>query len=494
MPLPSPIAAAPAYHRHRPEQTALYAIVAEYFPRFVREIERAGGHLPSFVRQEFEDYLKCGLLEHGFLRVKCDGCLHEHLVAFSCKHRGFCPSCGARRMAESAAHLVDHVFPEVAVRQWVLTFPFPLRFLLATQPEALTAVLAVVQRALSTFVIQHSGLTVSSGARIGAVTLIQRFGSALNLNVHLHMLVLDGAYTFSGQRPTFQRARRPNNNELNQLLDTLSRRIVRLLERRGLLMADPEHPSLDLLPDSSLDHLQAASVAYRIAIGPHARRKALTLYSVPPLDETPNNPLLAQGAGFSLHASTVCEPWQRSRLERLCRYITRPPVATKRLSVDRQGRVVYRYKQPFRDGSTHVVLEPLDFMFRMNGMPRAQGCAGAAIARLAALVPRPRLNLTRFHGVFAPNFKHRKRIVPRRSRRLDADHPPAPMSWMQRLKRVFAIDIETCPDCGGRLRVIACIEEPRLIRKILEHVRRREALISRLPRAPPDSHPGLNLT
>ena len=87
------------------------------------------------------------------------------------------------------------------------------------------------------------------------------------------------------------------------------------------------------------------------------------------------------------------------------------------------------------------MLEPLDF-----------------IARLAALVPRPRLNLTRFHGVFAPNFKHRKRIVPHRSRRsVDSEQPPAPMSWMQRLKRVFAIDIETCPDCGGKLRVIACI-------------------------------------
>ena len=95
---------------------------------------------------------------------------------------------------------------------------------------------------------------------------------------------------------------------------------------------------------------------------------------------------------------------------------------------------MYRYKQPFRDGSTHVVLEPLDFM-----------------ARLAALVPRPRLNLTRFHGVFAPNFKHRARIVPQRARnQVDADKPPAPMSWMQRLKRVFAIDIETCPECGAK--------------------------------------------
>ena len=74
--------------------------------------------------------------------------------------------------------------------------------------------------------------------------------------------------------------------------------------------------------------------------------------------------------------------------------------AGQRLSVDARGQVVYRYKRPFRDGSTHVVLEPLDFVFRMNGMPRAQGCARAAMARLASLVPGPRLNVTRFRGVF----------------------------------------------------------------------------------------------
>ena len=287
-----------------------------------------------------------------------------------------------------------------------------------------------------------------------------------------------GAYTFSCNRPTFHRARRPVGEELNGLLDTLSRRIVRVLERRGLLIADPQHPYLDLEPGSSLDHLQAASITYRIAIGPHAGRKALTLYSVPPVEAVPNNPPLAKVLGFTLHAATVCEAWQRTRLERLCRYITRPPIATKRLSVDVQGRVVYRYKHPFRDGSTHVVLEPLDF-----------------ISRLAALVPRPRLNLTRFHGVFAPNFKHRKRIVPHRSRRVvDSDKPPAPMSWMQRLKRVFAIDIETCPECGGKLRVIASIEDPPLIAKIMGHVRRREALIGNTPRSPPVLQPELTFT
>ena len=308
-----------------------------------------------------------------------------------------------------------------------------------------------------------------SCARTGAVTLIQRFGSALNLNVHLHMLFLDGAYTFRGRGAAFHRARRPSDAELAQLLETLSWRIVRLLERRGLLIADPECPALDFEAGSSLDQLQAASVNYRIAIGPHAGRKALTLYSVPPMQAAPSISLLARVAGFSLHAASVCEAHQRSRPERLCRYITRPPIATKRLSVDGRGRVVYQYKHPFRDGSTHVVLEPLDFM-----------------ARLAALVPRPRLNLTRFHGVFAPNFKRRSEVVPRRVRgRVDVDQPLAPMTWAQRLRRVFAIDIETCPECGGKLRVIACIEEPALVARILGHVQQRLESDNERARAPP---------
>ena len=112
------------YERHRPEQTLLYQLVQEYYPAFKAHLVEQGGALPGYVEQEFEDYLKCGRLEHGFLRVRCDSRHAEHLVAFSCKHRGFCPSCGARRMAESAAFLVDEVFPEQSVRQWVLSFPY----------------------------------------------------------------------------------------------------------------------------------------------------------------------------------------------------------------------------------------------------------------------------------------------------------------------------------------------------------------------------------
>ena len=147
---------------------------------------------------------------------------------------------------------------------------------------------------------------------------------------------------------------------------------------------------LDFEPGEAFDQLVGASIHYRIAVGPNAGRKALTLRAVPARPEPFPSSLLARRPGFSLHAATVCEAAQRDKLEKLCRHIARPAIANEGLSTNDRGQVIYRFKQPFRDGSTHVVLDPLDF-----------------IARLAALVPRPRSNLTRFHGVFAPNRKHR---------------------------------------------------------------------------------------
>lgn len=105
--------------------------------------------LPDYVVSEFEDYLKCGRLEHGFLRVRCESCHDGKLVAFSCKRRGFCPSCGSRRMADSAAHLVAEVLPNRPIRRWVLSLPFPLRYLFATNPKVMSRVLTIVHRVIS---------------------------------------------------------------------------------------------------------------------------------------------------------------------------------------------------------------------------------------------------------------------------------------------------------------------------------------------------------
>ena len=141
-------------------------------------------------------------------------------------------------------------------------------------------------------------------------------------------------------------------------------------------------------------HLHGHSITYRIAMGPQTGRKVFTLQTLPACD--PDDPdTVGKTAGFSLHAGVSAKARERDTLERLCRYITRPAVSEKRLSLTAHGKVRYELKTPYRDGTTHVIFEPLDF-----------------IARLAALVPKPRVNLTRFHGVFAPNSQHRAAITP----------------------------------------------------------------------------------
>jgi hypothetical protein len=166
-----------------------------------------------------------------------------------------------------------------------------------------------------------------------------------------------------------------------------------------------------------------------------------TLQTLP--DDNLGTTTVGEVSGFSLHAGIATKANERAKLERLCRYITRPPVSTKRLSMTRNGRVRYELKTPWRNGTTHVIFEPLDF-----------------ISRLVSLVPQPRVNLTRFHGVFAPNNKYRARVTPAKrgkgsktrvandnSEQTPAERHAA-MTWAQRLKRVFDIDIETCSECG----------------------------------------------
>jgi ribosomal protein S27E len=481
-----------AYDRHQPEQTLLYQLVEAHYPALVDQLAQQGKSLPEHVHREFEAYLKCGRLEHGFLRVRCDKCHFERLVAFSCKKRGFCPSCGARRMAETAALLADEVFPDVPLRQWVISFPFPLRYLFAAHPQAMGKVLGIVYRAISTHLIHKSELSLKEGAT-GAVTLIQRFGSALNLNIHFHILFLDGVYVHRDNRPPrFQRVKAPDKGELEELVQLISQRVGRCLERQGLLEQDTESAWLDLDPAEDTDampQILGSSISYRIAVGPQQGRKAFMIRTIRPLDRPdPGLERVARANGFSLHAGISCEGIQKDKRERLCRYISRPAVAVPRLSLSSTGKVVYTLKTPYRDGTTQVAFEPVDF-----------------VARLAALVPKPRVNLTRYHGVLAPNHRWRGLVTPaRRGKgiksisnaevRTPAERHAA-MTWAQRLKRVFSIDIEVCGRCGGSVRVIASIEDQDVIDRILTHLRQKEQETPTRPllvpptRAPPGTLP-----
>jgi hypothetical protein len=112
------------YAHRRPDESVLYGVVQAELEGFLAQAQARERPVPRFVERELRAFLACGILAHGFVRVRCDACASERLVAFACKGRGFCPSCGGRRMADTAAHLVDRVLPQVLVRQWVLSLPF----------------------------------------------------------------------------------------------------------------------------------------------------------------------------------------------------------------------------------------------------------------------------------------------------------------------------------------------------------------------------------
>ena len=134
------------YRRRAPEETLLHEVVRDNLATFFDWAEARssdGRGLPRYVKRAFEHYLDCGILAKGFVRVRCPSCGYDTAVGFSCKERGLCPSCTGRRMDEVAANLVDRVFPQVPVRQWVLSMPHEVRFYLAKDASLLSGVLKI---------------------------------------------------------------------------------------------------------------------------------------------------------------------------------------------------------------------------------------------------------------------------------------------------------------------------------------------------------------
>jgi hypothetical protein len=208
----------------------LHELVAGHAQTLLAELRDAdpeGGWLPRYVVRELAAYLRCGILAHGFARVRCQTCRDEIVVAFSCKRRGICPSCTARRMADTAAHLVDRVLPRAPYRQWVFTVPKPLRLVLARDPAWMSWIGGLVVRAIGAWqrrVARKRGIRTPL---TGAVTFVQRFGGLVNLNVHFHLVVPDGVFVEDGTGLRFEMLPVPTNANVLAILDRIMRRIAR---------------------------------------------------------------------------------------------------------------------------------------------------------------------------------------------------------------------------------------------------------------------------
>jgi len=387
-------------------------------------------------------------------------------------------------MNDTAAHLVDHVLPKVPIRQWVCSFPFGLHTLLGYDrklcADVINAFVSEVMRFYRFQAKQALGLKSVSLAHPGSVTLIQRFDSALRLNVHPHVLALDGVYVRDTDTALliFQPLPTLTHEHVDVVAANTAKRIRKVLRKHGRFdeydCYVPNQQELSVEQQALLSCYQASAQG-RDLFSERAGRASLRLLAQTPSRNANDDKqrLVARVDGISIHADTCVDGRDRKRLERLCQYISRPALAQDRLHILDDGRVRYDMKRTWADGTQAIVLEPFDL-----------------IARLCALVPPPYFNLTRFHGVLAPHAKLRPEVVPdsrdvisepQQLQLFDSDNltvlldsqpandspssKPARHPWAQLLKRTFAVDVLVCPKCSGKMKLVQMATTPGDIHK-----------------------------
>jgi len=463
------------YRQRRPEESVLYDVVRRNLETYIalREAEPDAEPLPRYVEKTFREFMRCGLPQWGVALVECssDSCRSAYAIPFSCARRGgICASCAARHQARAAAHLVDHVLPRVPIRHWTISFPKRVRFFLERHHEAASGVLRVCLRAIESRLRERSP-GAPRDSRFGAVVTSHRTGSTLQRNFHFHSPITDGVFAKDEDRPDearFFEATELTDEDVADLEETIRRRVLRYLVRHG-----------------QLDRAAADDM------------------------------LTWEHSGFSLDATTRIEAWDRFALERLARYCTRPPLSPARLDRVDDDTLIYRLARPAHDGTTSVILTPLEL-----------------IDRLARSVPPPRKNVLKYFGVFGPAARLRQAVtasagpaaamqlqLEEAARRMGLEDQegasgPAPADdhentessqeprrrlstylWAMLIARLFDALPLVCPRCGAVMRVKSFVVNSGEVRRLLEHLGEPpEALPLEPARGPPQGDFDLDQT
>jgi len=447
----------------------LREVVGRQLQNLEDHLEQQGRSLRWWQRRSLAAVAACSDPTNGFALLRCADCDRPRVVPFTCGVRGLCGTCGGRVMSARAARWVDGLFPRVPVRQWVLTVPWPRRFLLAARPDLCREVLGVALGVVFKFISARCKAVCGAAGQTGSVTVVQRFSSSLSLNLHDHALVLDGGYVeHEDGSLSWVGVGAPTNEEVAAVAVEVATRIEALLARRGY----PEDEAAELETEDDAELLGAA-VAGRRALGLRAGRKTR---SVKLLGQRPWRlpPRCAEHRGYNLHAGVVVQA--RDALERLCRYVNRPPLAKNRLTRRADGLLQLTLRRPWANGTTSFLFSELEL---------AQ--------RAVALLPPPRANQVLYHGVFGARARLRSRVVPKPEPAqslgaLRKQGEPRKTDrwtrWADLLARVFSVDPWACA-CGGRLLLHAVILPPASIDVL--------ASLAKHARAPPSS-PDLPLT
>lgn len=461
------------YERHEPEKTLLYKAIARHWPGIVRDYAERDVRIAPHVVSEFDRYLRCGILQHGFLLLTCPFCDEERIVAWSCKCRGFCSPCGSRRMAQKALRLEKEVWPEADARQWVLTFPMQVRRWLAHSSDLLSAVNRLVTDEISKFYIARTpdldDEARASDPATGGITFIQRFNSALALSTHLHLVFMDGVWARHEGEHRFFAYPEMTTQDVMDVLFGIERRLERLFRRKGLIRgqgADVEEVPQEAVP---APFVPRQPKAYRRKGG----------FKTPYWDDIDRNVMTEMGycnatyKWLSLHAGVYVLGDDREGLSTLLRYTSRSAVSPSRLSYvnpdePETSHIRLALKRAWSDGTRELEFSQVDM-----------------VERLAALVPEPWSNLTRYHGIFAPGHAWRDFIVPGRrhlprtmsmetemreatvgddqsttKKKSASGRAPAEywIPWAEMLSITFGLHPEICT-CGAKMGVTSVVTE-----------------------------------
>ena len=437
------------YRRRDAQANPLYRLLQDNLEEYLARGDRDPAFQPARAEKSFRAFLECGIPRFGVVRFRCPNCGEDLFVPFSCKRRGACSSCDAKRAAVTAAHAMDALLPSVGYRQWVFVRPKRLRYFVHRSPLLAGEASRLLAREIDLYCRRKAQVR----ERIGAIPspaqihFVQRFGSTLNLHLHIHAVVSDGVFrkapgVLGSQRLDFAALGPPSAPDLAAMLESLRRKVLRRFVRLGVIPKD---------------------VAREMLVWRHS--------------------------GFSLHAATAVAAEDRAALERLLYYCARPAVSGKRLTYRKdEALAVYQTRDSRSGRSLRLVFPALDF-----------------IGRLARLIPPPRRNVVRYYGALGPNAPLRPLLVEAAL----AQGGPSPLAavrraagavakaasvgaraWARILSRIFEVDPLLCVRCGGRLELVAAILNDNSVTRLLTHLGLPTEFPKLAPaRSPPESFP-----
>ena len=425
----------PVYRPRQVRNTSLYQLLESYYDdvkaMWEECFEKKYGRWRGFIDHVVWRYLDCGVEEAGFARLKCESCGREKLLTLSCKQRGICPSCDAKRAAAFAAFLKDELVENVGHCLWTFTLPKMLRPYFMRHRELLGDLARLGYETIKELMIEAVG---NDKARPGVVAVPQTFGNVLNPHPHCHCLASRGLWDDNGQWLPVPYIDTVAAEKLFRL------KVLHLLKGKELL----SQQRMELL--DSFRH-----------------------------------------SGFSVDTSPTVWPQDTQGLERLCRYLLRCPVSLSRIHWTPGSKTLFYESKSSHDdplfshpqGETLDVFEFIARVLTQIPEPRAHGVRyfGAYSSKARAYRNKRKLCLESFNISNTPTPKDEVELSPKKRAALRK-------SWARLIKRVYQVEPLKC-DCGGTLRVIAFITQQKVITKILQHLEKTKTKSE--SRAPPES-------